>query len=109
MNGTNTEKFAFKMQLNQGEAEAYQKRHDKIWPELIDLLYEAGISDYCIFLDEETHILFGVLRRTKNHKMNQLPEQEVMQRWWKFMGDIMKTNSDGSPRVQPLKQVFYID
>ena len=109
MNGTNTEKFAFKMQLNQGEAEAYQKRHDKIWPELIDLLYEAGISDYCIFLDEETHILFGVLRRTKNHKMNQLPEQEVMQRWWKFMGDIMKTNSDGSPWVQPLKQVFYID
>ena len=68
MNGTNTEKFAFKMQLNQGEAEAYQKRHDKIWPELIDLLYEAGISDYSIFLDEETHILFGVLRRTKNHK-----------------------------------------
>jgi L-rhamnose mutarotase len=68
MNGTNTEKFAFKMQLNQGGAEAYQKRHDKIWPELIDLLYEAGISDYCIFLDEETHILFGVLRRTKNHK-----------------------------------------
>jgi len=42
-------------------------------------------------------------------KMNQLPEQEVMQRWWKFMGDIMKTNSDGSPWVQPLKQVFYID
>jgi L-rhamnose mutarotase len=41
--------------------------------------------------------------------MNQLPEQEVMQRWWKFMGDIMKTNSDGSPRVQPLKQVFYIN
>ena len=102
-------KFAFKMQLNQGEAEAYQKRHDEIWTELVDLLHDAGISDYSIFLDEETHILFGVLRRTKNHKMNQLPEQEVMQRWWKFMGDIMKTNSDGSPWVQPLKQVFYIN
>ncbi|MEC7757558.1 MAG: L-rhamnose mutarotase, partial [SAR324 cluster bacterium] len=38
MNRTNKEKFAFKMQLNQGEAEVYQKRHDEIWPELIDLL-----------------------------------------------------------------------
>ena len=37
------------MQLNQGEAEVYQKRHDEIWPELIDLLHEAGISDYSIF------------------------------------------------------------
>ena len=46
------------MQLNQGEAEAYQKRHDEIWPELVDLLHDAGISDYSIFLDVETHILY---------------------------------------------------
>ena len=102
-------KFAFKMQLNQGEAEAYQKRHDEIWTELVDLLHDAGILDYSIFLDEETLTLIGVLCRTKNHKMDQLPEKEVMQRWWKFMGDIMKTNADGSPWVQPLKQVFHMD
>jgi len=105
----NTENFAFKMQLNQGESKAYQKRHDEIWPELVDLLHDAGISDYSIFLDEETHTLIGVLWRTKNHKIDQLPEKEVMQRWWKFMGDIMKTNADGSPWVQPLKQVFHMD
>ena len=85
-------KFAFKMQLNQGEAEAYQKRHDEIWPELVDLLHDAGIWDYSIFLDEDTQTLIGVLWRTENHKMDHLPEQEAMQRWWKFMGDIMKTN-----------------
>ena len=55
------------MQLNQGEAEAYQKRHDEIWPELVDLLHDAGISDYSIFLDEETHNLLGVLWSSKNH------------------------------------------
>jgi len=51
------------MQLNQGETEAYQKRHDEIWPKLIDLLHDARITDYSIFMDEETHVLFGVLRR----------------------------------------------
>ena len=33
-----------------------------IWPELKTLLKETGIEDYSIFLDEETNILFGVLK-----------------------------------------------
>ena len=48
------EQIAFKMELQPGQRELYQKRHDEIWPELVDLLKDAGISDYSIFLDEET-------------------------------------------------------
>ena len=57
------------MELQPGQRELYQKRHDEIWPELVDLLKDAGISDYSIFLDEETSTLFAVLRRTEDHKM----------------------------------------
>ena len=39
------EKIAFKMRLNPGQKEEYKRRHDEIWPELIALLKEAGISD----------------------------------------------------------------
>ena len=53
------EKHAFKMMLNPGMAEEYKRRHDEIWPELVDLLHEAGVSDYSIFLDEDTNTLFG--------------------------------------------------
>ncbi|MDP6204497.1 MAG: L-rhamnose mutarotase [SAR324 cluster bacterium] len=102
------EQIAFKMELQPGQRELYQKRHDEIWPELVDLLKNAGISDYSIFLDEETSTLFAVLRRTEDHKMETLPEQEVMQRWWKFMGDIMVTNSDGSPMVKNLDPMFHM-
>ncbi len=58
------QKYGFKMQLNPGCAAEYRKRHDEIWPELVDLLHSAGVSDYSIFLDPETLILFGVLTRT---------------------------------------------
>ena len=34
----------------------YKRRHDEIWPELVALLKEAGVSDYSIHLDEETNI-----------------------------------------------------
>ena len=52
-------RHAFKMHLNEGQKEEYKKRHDGIWPELKNLLKEAGISEYSIFLDEETNTLFA--------------------------------------------------
>ena len=64
------QKYAFKMHLNPGCRDEYQRRHDEIWPELVDLLKEAGISDYSIHLDPETNNLFGVLWRTDEHGMD---------------------------------------
>ena len=103
------EQIAFRMTLDPGQAEEYRRRHDEIWPELVVLLHEAGISDYSIFLDPETNALFAVLRRTKQHGMGALPDHAVMQRWWAFMGDIMKTNPDASPVVVSLQPVFHLD
>ena len=48
------EKYEFKMRFNPGMAAEYKRRHDAIWPELVALLRDAGISDYSIRLDEET-------------------------------------------------------
>ena len=45
-------RIAFKMKLKQGCVEEYKKRHDEIWPELKQLLKDAGIGDYSIFFDE---------------------------------------------------------
>ena len=89
------------------EAE-YLKRHDEIWPELVDLLKEAGVSDYSIHLDRETNILFGVLWRTDDHKMEDLPNHPVMKRWWAHMADIMKTHPSNEPVAVPLVNVFHL-
>lgn len=103
------EQIAFKMQMNSGQAAEYRKRHDAIWPELSALLRDAGIRDYSIFLDEETGILFAVLRRVPDHHMERLHREEIMQRWWLHMADIMATRPDGSPRVTPLQSMFHLD
>ena len=59
----------FKMKLNPGMSEEYKKRHDNIWPELVQLLKQAGISDYSISLDEETNTLFGCYKAAKIIKL----------------------------------------
>jgi L-rhamnose mutarotase len=103
------ERYAFRMRLNPGQAAEYRSRHDAIWPELARLLHEAGISDYSIWLDEETHHLFGILSRTATHGMDDLPDHPVMRRWWAHMADIMQVNPDNSPVAVPLTRVFQLD
>ena len=101
-------RIAFKMKLFPGYEAEYKKRHDEIWPELSALLKEAGISEYSIFLDEETNSLFGVLKAENPRLLESLPTQAIMQKWWTYMGDIMESNPDHSPVSIPLKEVFYL-
>ena len=100
------ERIAFRMNLHPGQAEEYEKRHDAIFPELVAALKDAGVSDYTIWLDPETHHLFGILTRSDDHTLDRLPETEVMKRWWKHMADVMETHPDNVPVQVPLKRVF---
>jgi L-rhamnose mutarotase len=103
------EKYAFKMKLKPGCAEAYRQRHDAIWPKLVDLLRTSGVRDYSIYLDESTLTLFGVLWRSSDHRMASLPEHDVMQEWWAYMADLMETHPDNEPVATPLPCVFYLE
>lgn len=102
------DRVAFKMKLFPGFEQEYKKRHDEIWPELSALLKDTGISDYAIFLDEETNSLIGVLKVSDKALLDTLPAKAVMQKWWAYMGDIMESNPDNSPVSIPLKEVFYL-
>lgn len=102
------EKFAFRMVLNEGQIDEYEKRHDEIWPELSDVLRSAGVEDYSIHYDPDTHHLFGVLWRREDHTMDSLPSHPIVKKWWAFMADIMVTNPDNSPVETTLKTVFHL-
>ncbi|WP_275788793.1 L-rhamnose mutarotase [Pararhizobium gei] len=102
------EKYAFRMRLNPGQSEEYKIRHDAIWPDLLGLLKQAGVSDYSIHLDEETNLLFGVLWRRDDHGMADLPDHPVMRKWWAYMADLMETKADNEPVAVPLVTVFHM-
>jgi L-rhamnose mutarotase len=101
-------KVAFKMKLKPGMKAEYEKRHAEIWPELAELLSKSGISDYSIFLDEETNTLFAV-QRLSGSSSQELGSNPIVQKWWEFMSDIMETNPDSSPVSIPLTPVFHLD
>ena len=100
---------AFKMKLKPGCEAEYKKRHDEIWPELEKLLSEAGVSDYSIFLDEETLTLFAVQKLEGDFDETAIPRHPIVKKWWAYMADIMETNPDHSPVTTPLREVFHMD
>ena len=101
-------RLAFKMQLNTGQKEEYKKRHQEIWPELVKLLKEAGVSEYSIFIDEDTDTLFAFQKVEGDGGSQNLGQTEIVQKWWAYMADIMKVNPDNSPVSNELEEVFYL-
>jgi L-rhamnose mutarotase len=102
-------RIAFKMKLKPGFENEYKKRHQQIWPELRTLLHAAGVSDYTIFLDKETNTLFGCQKTSSIGGSQDLGKELIVQKWWKYMSDIMEVNPDFSPITIGLEEVFHMD
>lgn len=100
---------ASKLQLKPGMAAEYKKRHDGIWPELAEAIRKAGISDYSIFLDEETGTLFAIQRVAKNNTAANLRQLPILHEWWESMVPLMEVNLDHSPVKSSLRQMFHQD
>lgn len=103
-------RFAFKMKLRNGCEDEYQRRHAAIWQELVDMIHQQGVTNYSIFWDKETNLLFGYQECVgEGNSQNTNDVDPITQRWWDMMADIMETNPDNSPVTTPLREVFHLD
>ncbi|EMG28792.1 L-rhamnose 1-epimerase [Listeria fleischmannii 1991] len=102
------ERIAQLMYLYPDQQEEYKKRHDELWPELEAALKAHGASNYSIFLDKNTDILFAYLEVESKSRYNQIADTDICKKWWAYMAPIMKTNEDNSPVTKELHEVFYL-
>ncbi len=99
---------AFTMQIKPGSEAEYKRRHDEIDPELMKLLRDVGISDYSIFWDPTTNILFAVMKLREGHRVESLKENPIMRKWWNYMADLMDVHPDNEPICGELKPMFHM-
>ena len=104
-------RFAFKMFLKPGCEEEYQKRHAAIWPELVKMIKDSGVSNYSIYWDKDTNILFGYQECSSETNSQDTTNgvDPITQKWWDMVADIMEVNPDNSPVTIPVKEVFHLD
>lgn len=100
---------AFKMKLYPGQKDEYKKRHNALWQEMKDMIHEYGGSNYSIFLDEQTNILYGYIELEDEERWAKGADTAINRKWWDYMADIMETNPDNSPVSVDLLPVFHLD
>jgi L-rhamnose mutarotase len=99
---------AFLMQVFPDQVEEYERRHNPIWQELIDVFAEHGVHNYSIHHDPETNFLFGYVEIEDEARWAAIAETDACRRWWEHMKPMMKYNDDGTPWSRELREVFYL-
>ncbi|MFV0559213.1 MAG: L-rhamnose mutarotase [Enterococcus sp.] len=102
-------KKAIRMKLYPNMKEEYTKRHQELWPQMKQMLFDHGAQSYSIFYDEETNYLFGYLEIEDDARWANVPSTEINRKWWEYMNDLMETNEDHSPVTAELIQVFELE
>ena len=103
------ERYAWKAILKDGKKEEYIRRHKEIWPEMVELLKEAGIENYSIWLVDNE--LFGYYECVKGVALagKTQADSPIVEKWNEYMQDVMDMPIDEKTGAQPLlEQVFYL-
>ena len=104
------ERYAWQARVLEGKLDEYIKRHDEIWPELIDVLKKAGIGNYTIWNSGTTLFGYNECEKGVEYSARVQAESPVVKRWNEYMKDVMVMEMDPETGAQPLlKKVFVMD
>lgn len=104
------ERMAWKGKIKPGCKEEYIRRHQEIWPEMVEVLKEAGICNYTIFANG--YELFGYYECEKGIAFAEKTQAQspVVDRWNDYMEDILELEMDPQTGAQPkLEPVFRLE
>jgi L-rhamnose mutarotase len=101
------QRVGWTLHIKPGTEAEYVRRHDEIWPEMLEDMRKAGIHNYTIFMQGTT--LFNYLEcEDWQAVLNYVAKSEINQRWGQFMSDVMDLG-EGGRLPPPWKEVFHLD
>ena len=74
-----------------------------------EILRAHGVRNYSIFHEPGTERLFAYAEVESEDLWRRIAGTDACQRWWAYMKDLMRTNSDDSPVSENLDEVFHLD
>ena len=104
------ERYFWRAKIIDGKKEEYIRRHKEIWQEMKDILKQAGICNYSIWIDGNDvfgyyECKFGVDFAAKTQN-----ESKIVLKWNEYMKDVMVMGRDEKTGAQPkADEVFYLE
>ena len=103
------ERYGWKARVLPGMLEEYKRRHAEIWPEMVEVLKKAGISNYSIWNTGDTLVGYYECESIEYAAKVQA-ESPVVDRWNEYMKDVMVMEMDPVTGAQPrMTEVWYLE
>ena len=100
---------AFKMRLEYGMREEYERQHAAIWPDVERIIHEYGGRDCSLFLDERSGTVFGCIKVEDEERWAQIVKNEIFQKWLDNISGTVKMDRENIPAVTTLRMVTHIE
>jgi L-rhamnose mutarotase len=91
------------LKLKPGCEEEYKRRHDELWPEMVDAMHKAGVS-MVIYLHGNDLFLYATA--TSRKSWEELDRDPVTPRWDKYMADVLESDEDGKTLIMDLRPML---
>ena len=103
------ERYAWKGIVHDGCLEEYKRRHDEIWPEMLEVLKAAGIKNYTIW--NVGNELFGYYECEKgaDFAAKVQAESPVVDKWNEYMKDVTMAMDPVTGAQPKMKQMFLME
>jgi len=107
-------RHGFVLRINPDRIAEYRRYHADVWPEILQALRSACITNYSIFLKDD--LLFGYWEYTGvpgeyETRLKALARASRMREWWDLMEDIqvpLDTRGGGEWWAE-MDEVFHLD
>ncbi len=95
---------AFSLRIKPGVKEEYKRRHDQIWPEMRQMLKDAGLKNYSIWMVGDD-LLFGYYEtEDDDYAVKFQAASEIGHKWEAYMADMLETRTLPDGTVEPCKE-----
>ena len=105
------ERVCFLLKVKSERLEEYKKRHEAVWPKMLEALRETGWRNYSLFLREDG--LLGGYLETPDYPsaLSGMAGREINQRWQREMAPFFEGLEGRRPDqgLLRLEEVFHLD
>src|SRR5205807_8373138 len=111
MEAKERQRIGFILKVKADRLEEYQRRHQEVWPEMLQALRETGWHNYSLFMREDG-LLFGYLETDDFEAARAgMAKREVNARWQAEMGPFFEALEGRRPDegMVPLEEVFHLE
>ena len=103
------QRACFVFQLKEGAEEEYKRRHDEIWPELVEAIQDSGLKNYTLFRRGLQVIGYVECLPDVETAFAKVESTEVNARWDEWFEEIIEEITDADGNLFWAKEVWHLD